>query len=131
MKKKQQTYQKQIDVKPGELEIETPDVKFMKKVLTVIEKNISNAGFSVELLSDEMNMSRVALYKKIFNLSGKTPVEFIKSVRLKRAIQLLETKQYTIAEIAYQVGYNDPRYFARAFKTEFKVLPSHYLDKQE
>jgi signal transduction histidine kinase/ligand-binding sensor domain-containing protein/DNA-binding response OmpR family regulator len=126
-----QTYQKQIDVKPGELEIETPDVKFMKKVLTVIEKNISNAGFSVELLSDEMNMSRVALYKKIFNLSGKTPVEFIKSVRLKRAIQLLETKQYTIAEIAYQVGYNDPRYFARAFKTEFKVLPSHYLDKQE
>jgi signal transduction histidine kinase/ligand-binding sensor domain-containing protein/CheY-like chemotaxis protein/AraC-like DNA-binding protein len=126
-----QTYQKQIDTKPGELEIETPDVKFMKKVLAVVEKNIPNAGFSVELLSDEMNMSRVALYKKIFNLSGKTPIEFIKSVRLKRAIQLLETNQYTIAEIAYQVGYNDPRYFARAFKTEFKVLPSHYSGKQE
>ncbi len=123
-----QTYQKQIDVKPGELEVETPDVKFMKKLVMVIEKNIPNADFSVEELSSQMNMSRVTLYKKMFNLSGKTPVEFIKSVRLKRAVQLLETNQYTISEIAYQVGYNDPRYFAKNFKAEYTVLPSHYLD---
>jgi signal transduction histidine kinase/ligand-binding sensor domain-containing protein/CheY-like chemotaxis protein/AraC-like DNA-binding protein len=124
-----QTYQKQIEAKPGELDIEMPDVKFMRKALAAIEKNIPNADFSVEQLSSEMNMSRVALYKKIFNLSGKTPIELIKSIRLKRAVQLLETNQYTIAEIAYQVGYNDPRYFAKAFKAEFLVLPSNYINQ--
>ena len=121
------TYQKQIETKPSEVNIEGPDVKFMKKVLAVIEENISNTGFSVEMLSSEVSMSRVALYKKIFNLSGKTPIEFIRSVRLKRAIQLLQMNQFTIAEIAYQVGYNDPKYFAKAFKLEFAVLPSNYL----
>lgn len=123
-----ETYQRQIETKPSDLDIETPDVKFMKKLSAVIEKNISNYEFSVELLSSQMNMSRAALYNKVFNLSGKTPIEFIKSVRLKRAIQLLQTNQFTIAEIAYQVGYNDAKYFSKAFKAEFSVSPSQYLD---
>ncbi|MDN5285209.1 MAG: Signal transduction histidine kinase [Mucilaginibacter sp.] len=124
-----ETYQKQIEAKPSEVNIEGPDTRFMRKVLAIIEKNISNTGFSVEMLSNEVNMSRVALYKKIFSLSGKTPIEFIRSVRLKRAVQLLRMNQFTIAEIAYQVGYNDPKYFAKAFKSEFSVLPSHYLSE--
>ena len=123
-----ETYQRQIDAKPGNLEIETPDTIFMKKLLTVIEENIPNAGFSVELLSSHMNMSHGALYNKVFKLSGKTPVEFIKTVRLKRAVQLLLTKQFTITEIAYQVGYNDAKYFSKVFKAEFLVTPSQYMD---
>jgi signal transduction histidine kinase/ligand-binding sensor domain-containing protein/CheY-like chemotaxis protein/AraC-like DNA-binding protein len=123
-----ETYQRQIEAKPGDLQIETPDVKFMKKLLAVIEKNMPDEGFSVEFLSGQMNMSRAALYNKVFNLSGKTPVEFIKSVRLERAVQLLRTDQFTIAEIAYQVGYSDAKYFSKVFKTEFLVTPSQYLD---
>lgn len=122
-----ETYQKQIEVKTSDLDIEGPDVKFTKKVAAIIEHNISNAGFSVEMLSDAVNMSRVALYKKMFQLLGKTPIEFIKTVRMKRAAQLLEMNQFTIAEISYQVGYNDPKYFTKAFKSEFSVLPSQYL----
>jgi len=121
-----QTYQKQVAAKASELEIETPDMKFMRKALAVIEKNMSDPSFSVEELSSEMNMSRVTLYKKTFHLTGKAPLDLIKSVRLKRAVQLLKTNQYTIAEIAYQVGYNDPRYFTKAFKSEFAVLPSQF-----
>lgn len=121
-----QTYQKQVAAKASELEIETPDMKFMRKALAVIEKNMTDPAFSVEELSSEMNMSRVTLYKKTFHLTGKAPLDLIKSVRLKRAVQLLKTNQYTIAEIAYQVGYNDPRYFTKAFKSEFAVLPSQF-----
>jgi signal transduction histidine kinase/ligand-binding sensor domain-containing protein/DNA-binding response OmpR family regulator len=126
-----ETYRRQIEAKPGDLEIETPDTKFMKKLLTVIEENISNAGFSVELLSSKMNMSRATLYNKVFNLSGKTPVEFIRSVRLKRAVQLLLTKQFTIAETAYEVGFNDAKYFSKVFKEEFLMTPSEYLDSTD
>jgi signal transduction histidine kinase/ligand-binding sensor domain-containing protein/DNA-binding response OmpR family regulator len=123
-----ETYRRQIEAKPGDLEIETPDTKFMKKLLTVIEENIPNASFSVELLSSKMNMSRTTLYNKVFNLSGKTPVEFIRSVRLKRAAQFLVTKQFTIAETAYEVGFNDAKYFSKVFKEEFLMTPSEYLD---
>lgn len=123
-----ETYRRQIEAKPGDLEIETPDTKFMRKLLTVIEENIPNASFSVELLSSQMNMSRTTLYNKVFNLSGKTPVEFIRSVRLKRAVQLLLTKQFTIAETAYEVGFNDAKYFSKVFKEEFLMTPSEYLD---
>ncbi|MGF7077067.1 two-component regulator propeller domain-containing protein [Mucilaginibacter sp. 3215] len=126
-----ETYRRQIEAKPGDLEIETPDTKFMRKLLTVIEENIPNAGFSVELLSSKMNMSRATLYNKVFNLSGKTPVEFIRSVRLKRAVQLLLTKQFTIAETAYEVGFNDAKYFSKVFKEEFLMTPSEYLDSTD
>ncbi len=71
-------------------------------------------------------MSRVALYKKLLQLSGKTPIEFIRFIRLKRAAQLLEKSKLTVAEIAYEVGFNNPKYFSRFFKIEFNMLPSAY-----
>ncbi len=99
----------------------------MRKALAVIEKNMADPAFSVEELSSEMNMSRVTLYKKTFHLTGKAPLDLIRSVRLKRAVQIIKTNQFTIAEVAYQVGYNDPRYFTKAFKSEYAVLPSQFI----
>ena len=122
------TYQKHIDIKSTAADIDSPDKKFVVQVLQVIEKNISNADFSVEELSSKVNMSRVALYKKILKLTGKTPFEFIKSVRLNRAIQMLEKKEFTVSEISYQVGFNNPKYFTKLFKAEFGVLPSAYAN---
>lgn len=125
-------YQKQVEVKASEMEVtESADEKFIKQALAVIEKNISNADFSVEEMSREMFMSRVALYKKLFSLSGKTPIEFIRSVRLKRALQLLEKREMTVAEVAYEVGFNNPKYFTRYFKEEYNVLPSSYLSGKQ
>ena len=122
------TYQKHIDIKSTTAEIDSPDKKFVLQVLQVIEKNLSNTDFSVEELSSKVNMSRVALYKKVLKLTGKTPFEFIKSVRLNHAIQMLEKKEFTIAEISYQVGFNNPKYFTKLFKSEFGVLPSSYVN---
>ena len=77
-------------------------------------------------MSRHLFMSRVTLYKKLLTLTGKTPVEFIRSFRLKRAAQLLEKSQMTISEIAYEVGFNSPKSFSKYFKTEFNLPPSSY-----
>ena len=73
-------------------------------------------------------MSRVHLYKKLLSLTGKSPIEFIRHIRLQRAAQLLKKSQLTVSEIAYQVGFNNPKYFSKYFKDQFKTLPSAYAN---
>ncbi|POY37468.1 hybrid sensor histidine kinase/response regulator [Solitalea longa] len=124
-------FQKQIEVKPSEIQISSLDEKFIQHVLKVVEDNISNSEFSVEELSAGVNMSRVALYKKILTITGKTPIEFIKSIRLNRATQLLEKSQLTVSEIAYEVGFNNPKYFTKIFKAEFGIIPSAYASEKQ
>jgi signal transduction histidine kinase/DNA-binding response OmpR family regulator len=122
-------FQKQLEVNPSEISITSVDEQFIRQAIDTVEQNISNPGFSVEDLSRALHMSRVALYKKLLALTGKSPLDFIKTIRLKRAAQLLEKSQFTIAEIAYEVGFNNPKYFARTFKKEFGLLPSEYAGK--
>jgi DNA-binding response OmpR family regulator len=128
----QKRFQKQIEVNPSEVTITPVDEKFLKQALEVVEKYMDKPDFSVEDFSREMYMSRKALYNKILSLTGKAPLEFIRSIRIKRAAQLLEKSGKTIAEIAYDVGFNNPKNFTKYFKEEFKVLPSQYIvDKKE
>ena len=95
-----------------------------------MEDNISRSDLSVEELSHELGMSRVHLYKKLLQITGKTPIEFIRVIRLKRAALLLRESQLHVSEVAYEVGFNNPRYFSRYFKDEFGVLPSVYQEKE-
>ena len=118
------TYQKQVEASPSHPKVESSDEKFIRQALDLVEKNMANPGFSVEEMSRELFISRVALYKRLLALTGKTPIEFIRSVRLKRAAQLLEKSQHTVSEIAYEVGFNNPKNFSRYFKEEFGILPS-------
>jgi AraC-like DNA-binding protein len=118
-----------IDIKPNDIEITSIDEQLIKKAVGVVEQNMSNAEFSVQDLSHSLAMSRVYLYKKILALTGKTPIEFIRVIRLKRAAQLLESSQLTVAEVAYKVGFNNPKYFAHYFKAEFDLLPKAYQKK--
>jgi len=125
------TYQKQVDVHPTEVHVESPDDLFIKKVLVLIEENISNPNFSVEELSSEVFVSRYTLYKKILAMTGKTPNELVRSMRLKRAAQLLETGHLTISQIAHKVGFKSQKYFVKTFKAEFNTIPSKYLENME
>jgi signal transduction histidine kinase/ligand-binding sensor domain-containing protein/DNA-binding response OmpR family regulator len=120
-------FQKQVEVNPSEISVTSVDEQFIRQSIETVEQNISNPEFSVEDLSRALHMSRVALYKKLLALTGKSPLDFIKTIRLKRAAQLLEKSQYNISEIAYEVGFNNPKYFARTFRKEFGVLPSEYV----
>ena len=121
----------QKEINPSEINISSLDEKLIEKALACVEKNIENNGFSVEMLAKEMGMSRVHLYKKLSSITGKTPIEFIRIIRLKRAAQYLEKSQMSVAEIAYQVGFNNPKYFSRYFKEEFGMLPSAYAQKNK
>ena len=102
----------------------------MADAIAYVEKNMARSDLSVEELSRELGMSRAHLYKKISQITGKTPIEFIRIIRLKRAAQLLRESQQNISEIAFQVGFNNPKYFSRYFKEEFGVLPSVYQEKE-
>jgi AraC-like DNA-binding protein len=119
-------FQKQIVIKPRDITITSLDEQFIQKALDLVDKNISNADFSVVDLSRELGMSRAYLYKKILSITGKSPVEFIRSLRIKRASQLLRESQLNISEIAYQVGFNNPKLFTKYFKDEFNTTPSQY-----
>jgi len=122
------TYQKQVDVSPTEMAVDSPDELFIKKVLVLIDSNISNPNFSVEELSNEVFVSRYTLYKKILAMTGKTPNELVRSMRLKRAVQLLETGHLTISQICHKVGFKSQKYFVRTFKSEYNTIPSRYLE---
>lgn len=122
------TYQKQVDVTPAEVAVDSPDELFIKRVLLLIENNISNPNFSVEELSHEVFVSRYTLYKKILAMTGKTPNELVRSMRLKRAAQLLETGHLTISQICHKVGFKSQKYFVKTFKSEYNTIPSKYLE---
>lgn len=126
----QKRFQKQLEVDPGEVTITPVDEKFLRQALELVEKNMDNADFSVEDFSHDMFMNRVTLYRKILSLTGKTPIEFIRSIRMKRAAQLLLKSGMSVSEVAYEVGFNNPKHFAKAFKEEFKVIPSKYASSQ-
>lgn len=125
-KKYHKAFQTQLAVKASDLNITSLDEKFIQNAIRYVEENISRPDFSVEELSRELGISRAHIYKKIPSLTGKSPLEFIRTIRLQQAAQLLEKSQLTVAEIAYQVGFNNPKYFARCFKEEYQVLPSVY-----
>lgn len=120
----------QHEVKASELNITSLDAKFIENAIKCVEQNVANADFSVEDLSKQMGISRANFYKKIISLTGKSPLEFIRTIRLQHAAQLLERSQLTVSEVAYSVGFNNPKYFARYFKEEYNELPSSYASRK-
>lgn len=102
------------------------DEKLINKVISITTKNLSDSSFGIEQLSKEIGISSVYLNKKISALTGKTSSEFVRSIRIKHGATLLIKSQLSIAEIAYEVGYSEPKYFSKYFKELYGVLPSEY-----
>lgn len=124
----EETFKKRIHIEPGDIEVEPAQTEedFIRQAVEMLEKNIANADFSVDEWSRELGLSRTTLYKKVLSATGSTPIGFIRSFRMKRAAQLLEKTQHNVAEVAYMVGFNNPKYFARYFKEIYGKLPSLY-----
>lgn len=122
------TYSRQIKVDTPEVEATSDDEKLLIRITQYIEANIDNPDLSVEELGKHLYMSRGSLYNKIVTLTGETPVEFIRTIKLNKAIALLENTDMKISEIGYEVGFATPNYFARAFKAKFNLSPSEYVN---
>ncbi|MEL7585062.1 MAG: two-component regulator propeller domain-containing protein [Prolixibacteraceae bacterium] len=119
-------YRERITVVPSEIAPSNRDERFVKKVLKIVEDNLSDPDFSVQKLSVECGMSQTSLNKKLVALTGQKAKIFIRAIRLKRAAQLLKQGEQSVAEITYQVGFNDLQYFRKCFVEEFNCLPNEY-----
>lgn len=120
-----------MELKSAGIVITSSDEKLVGRAVKYVEENMTRSDLSVEELSRELGMSRVYLYKKLSAITGKTPIEFIRMIRLKRAARLLRESRQNVSEIAYQVGFNNPKYFSKYFKEEFGMLPSVYQGREE
>ena len=117
--------------KPEVPEMSPNDRKFMDKLMELMEKNLDNGDMVVDDLVRELAVSRSVFFKKLKTLTGLAPVEFIKEVRINHAIRLIETGEYSMTQIAYMVGINDPRYFSKCFKQKMGMTPTEYRDKHK
>lgn len=127
-RKLRDSFRKQILNEPTDNSILSMDEKFLLRVKQEVENNLDNWKLDADLLSQQVGISRIQLYRKLKGLTGQTVHEFIKKVRLKRAVQLLEKRKMKITEIAYSVGFSDLNYFSRCFRKEFGVAPSEYIN---
>lgn len=122
-------YLREIMLTPRKLDVDSPDVKFLDKLMSITEKHMENPEFNVSGLVENIGMSQTILYKKIKALTGLSITDFIKMQRLKRAAQLLSESNFNIAEAAWAVGFNDRKYFSKEFRKQFGFAPSDYQKK--
>ena len=98
----------------------------MDELQRVLEENLANARFSVDDFAAQMNVGRTVFYKKVKGVTGYSPNEYIRIMRMKKAAELLLGGKFTVAEVSYKVGIDDPFYFSKCFKSQFGVAPSVY-----
>jgi DNA-binding response OmpR family regulator len=104
------------------------DRAFLQKAIDYIEENIQDQQLGVDSIASLFNLSRMQVYRKIKALTGKSVVDFIRIVRIKHALKLMDMHKYTLSEIAYQAGFNSASYFTRCFKDQYGKAPSEYLE---
>ncbi|WP_339785756.1 hybrid sensor histidine kinase/response regulator transcription factor [uncultured Imperialibacter sp.] len=119
----------QVLLEPSSVEAMSMDETFIRKAVALLEKHLADSELNVEWLSDEMSMSRMHLHRKLKALTDQSPSEFIRSIRLKRAHQLIRQRSATVTEIAFEVGFNNLSYFSKCFKEEYGLLPSELEEK--
>jgi YesN/AraC family two-component response regulator len=110
----------------GNIASTSVDEKFIKRILDIIFKHISEADFHMEDLAEESGISRSQLHRKISGVFGQSPGEFLRTIRLKHGAELLKEKTANISEIAYQVGFDNPANFSTSFRRQFGIPPSEY-----
>ena len=124
-KNKQEEFRSNVEVNIDSL-VPSMDKEFLDKVISVINSNMSEGDFDVVQLADALAVSKSSLYRKMKLATGLSPIEFIRNIRLKHGSQLLKDKSISVAEVAYECGFSNPKYFATCFKEEFGVTPKEY-----
>ncbi len=121
---------REVKLQPGDVAVTPADEQFLNRAVAVVEQHLSDPDFSLEQFESAMTMSRLQLYRKLKSLTNHAPGEFIRTMRLKKAAQLLDKRAGSITEITYEVGFNNLSYFAKCFREYHGVTPSEYLRQQ-
>lgn len=130
-KRKQLTdsFKQNHEINITNLEYNSIDETFLSTAVTVIEGHLADEAYDFDTFAVEMSTSKSTLHRKLKSLTGLSPGEFIRNVRMKHAAQMMKNNIGNISEIAYAVGFNDPKYFSRCFKIEYGMTPKEYIDK--
>ncbi|MEO1804426.1 MAG: two-component regulator propeller domain-containing protein [Bacteroidota bacterium] len=126
-----QRFQSVLKLEPGEITVTSSDQAFITQAIEVVEKYMEDPDFLVETFARELAVSRPLLFTKMKAITNQTPNNFVKALRMKRSAQLLIQADWGVAEIAYQVGFRDARYFSKCFYKEFGMTPSEYRAKNQ
>lgn len=125
-KDKQREFQSDVNINISKLEYVSMDEEFLKKAVAIIEEYLSDFNFDINTFAERLHMSKSSLYRKMKTMTGLSPVEFIRNIKLKHACQMLKDVSMSISEVAYSSGFSDPKYFTTCFKTEFGMTPRDY-----
>lgn len=128
LKDSDKTEKKQPDVKLEQVLESVPSFNntFIQEVIRLVDENLQNPDFKIDDLAETMNMSRAVFYRKIKTFTGASPIDLVKEMRLKRALELLDADTYSLSEVAYQSGFSSPQYFSRVFKEQMQCTPNEY-----
>lgn len=112
-------------------ELNEADKKFVEQVMRMTESNISNPNYSADDLEREIGISHAGLYRKFKKLFNMTPLEFVQHYRLKKSVELLQSGNYNVSDVAYMVGFSDPKYFSIVFKKYYGKNASDFLKEKK
>jgi DNA-binding response OmpR family regulator len=125
-RKLRELFGRELVIQPKHIAVSSVDEKFLRRAIEVVEQYLSDPGFNIEQFGREVGLSRVQLHRKLKALTGQPPGDFIRVFRLKRAASLLEQKWGNVAQIAYEVGFDNLSYFSQCFRQQFGCPPSKY-----
>ena len=118
-----------IDLSPSQPQITPYDEQFMQQVMEIMEKEMDNSELTIEEFAQKLGLGRTVFYQKLKSIIGLSPVDFIREIRIKRAVQLIDSGEYNFSQVAYMTGFNDPKYFSKCFKKQVGMTPSEYKGK--
>jgi len=107
--------------------IHSAEEEFLEQLFDITEENLSDHAFNVEKLCRDMGISRTQLYRKVTAITGRSPVTFIRDIRLSKALSLIKENKYNLSEIALEIGYNSPSYFSKCFRDKYGVNASQVV----
>ncbi|MDP2364844.1 MAG: response regulator, partial [Ignavibacteria bacterium] len=120
---------KDVKYKPENITPNKADQEFLERAIAIVDKNISEPEFDSEKFANEIFLSRSQLHRKIQSITGQSTGEFIRTIRLKKAAGFILEKEFSLTQIAFEVGFNSPSHFTKAFKQMFGCLPSEFIDR--
>ncbi len=127
--KLRERYRRELILQPNEISVVSTDEKFLMKIREIVEEHVDDPNLEIKQLASEAGLSRTNLFLKLKALTGYSPGEYIRTIRLEKAAQLLRKTELTIGEIAYQVGFKYPKYFSTCYHHQYGVTPSEYREQ--
>ena len=126
-----QRFSSEIEIEPKDIVFNTADINLLNKAIDIIEQNSKDENFNVEKLAHDIGIHRVQLSRKFLALTNENISDFIRITRLKKAAKLLLSREYSISEVCYHVGFKDPAHFTRIFSKQFNITPSKYIEENK